>query len=144
MLGRCRLAKDNKNGTLVIQIPKEYEFDIKQYKYLKFKVYAPAKEVLSGTYAPYQRLWLRIMNNLWAFGSESSFGQQYWEYGKDAFPISDANLQKWTDISVNLSEQGADKHNRVIVINIGGEPSLTFAPEKDITYYFANIRFSKN
>ncbi|WP_157557924.1 DUF4998 domain-containing protein [Niabella aurantiaca] len=132
-----------KNGTLVIQIPKEYEFDVAQYKYLKFKVYAPPKAVLSGTYAPYQRLWFRFMNNLWAFGSESSYGQQYWDYGKDAYPISDTDLEKWIDMKVDLSKS-VDKHNRVIVINIGGEPSLTFAPATDITYYFANLRFSKD
>ncbi|MCF3110804.1 DUF4998 domain-containing protein [Niabella sp. CC-SYL272] len=131
-----------KNGTLVIQLPKEYEFDMTQYKNLKFKVYAPNKSVLSGTYAPYQRLWLRIMNYLWAFGTESSFGQQYWEYGKDANKINDSELEKWTDKTIDLS-QSVGKHNRVIVINIGGEPSLTFAPSQDITYYFANFRFSK-
>jgi hypothetical protein len=131
-----------KNGTLVIQIPKEYEFDVAQYKSLKFKVYGPPKSVISGTYAPYNRLWMRIMNYSFAFTTESSFGQQYWEYSKDAFTISDASLQTWTDMTVDLS-QSVGKHNRVIVINIGGEPSLTFAPTQDIVYYFANFRFSK-
>lgn len=131
-----------KNGTLVIQIPKEYEFDMTNYKSLKFKVYAPPKSAVSGIYAPYQGLWMRIMNYLWAFTTESSFGQQYWEYGKNAFTISDANLQTWTDVTVDLS-QSVGKHNRVIVINIGGEPSITFAPTQDIVYYFANFRFAK-
>lgn len=131
-----------KNGTLVIQIPKEYEFDMVNYKSLKFKVYAPPKSAVSGIYAPYQGLWMRIMNYLWAFTTESSFGQQYWEYGKNAFNISDANLQTWTDMTVDLS-QSVGKHNRVIVINIGGEPSITFAPAQDIVYYFANFRFAK-
>ncbi|MCH5683584.1 hypothetical protein LWM68_04465 [Niabella sp. W65] len=93
-----------KNGTLVIQIPKEYEFDMTNYKSLKFKVYAPPKSAVSGIYAPYQGLWMRIMNYLWAFTTESSFGQQYWEYGKNAFTISDANLQTWTDVTVDLSQ----------------------------------------
>lgn len=131
-----------KNATLVIQLPKEYEFDMTQYKSLKFKVYGPPKSAVSGTYAPYQGLWMRIMNYLWAFTSESSFGQQYWEYGKNAFMISDANLQTWTDMTVDLS-QSVGKHNRVIVINIGGEPSITYAPTQDIVYYFANFRFAK-
>lgn len=132
------------NGTLVIELPKEYEFDATQYKYLKFKVYAPAKTALSGSYAPYQRLWFRIMNYLWAFATESSYGQQYWEYGKDANKIPDASLQTWTDMKIDLS-QCAGKHNRVFVINIGGEPSgASFPPAQEITYYFANLRFSKN
>lgn len=132
------------NGTLVIQLPKEYEFDATQYKYLKFKVYAPAKAALSGAYAPYQRLWFRVMNYLWAFTTESSYGQQYWEHGKDAFKIPDANLQTWTDMSVDLS-QCVGKHNRVLVINIGGEPSgASFPSSPEITYYFSNLRFSKN
>lgn len=131
-----------KNGTLVIQLPKEYEFDMTQYKNVKFKVYAPPKSLISGTYAPYNRLWYRIMNYLWAFPTESNFGQQYWEYGKDANTISDANLQKWVDMTIDLS-QSVGKHNRVIVINIGGEPSITFAPSTDIVYYFSNFRFTK-
>jgi len=131
-----------RNATLVIQIPKEYEFDMAQYKSLKFKVYAPPKSAISGVYAPYNRLWMRIMNYSFAFTTESTFGQQYWEYGRDAFTISDANLQNWTDITVDLS-QSVGKHNRVIVINIGGEPSITWAPTQDIVYYFSNFRFSK-
>lgn len=131
-----------KNATLVIQLPKEYELDVTQYKYLKLKVYAPSQAVLSGTYTPYKRLWFRFMNNLWAFGQESNFGQQYWEYGRDDFPINDADLEKWIDMTVDIS-QCVGKHNRVVLINIGGEPSLNFSPSQDITFYFANIRFSK-
>ncbi|MCH5717338.1 hypothetical protein [Niabella hibiscisoli] len=131
-----------KNGTLVLQIPKEYEFEMANYRSLKFKVYGPPKSAISGIYAPYNRLWMRIMNYSFAFTTESAFGQQLWEYGKDAFTISDANLQTWTDITVDLS-QSVGKHNRVIAINIGGEPSLTWAPTQDIVYYFSNFRFSK-
>lgn len=133
-----------RSGSFVLTIPKEYEFDAQQYKLLKFKVYAPAKNTFSGIYAPYQRLWPRIMNYMWAFSSESSYGQQYWAPTANDFAINDADLEKWTDITVDLSSS-VGKHNRVIVINIGGEPSLTFGtPPQPITYYFANFRFSKN
>jgi hypothetical protein len=131
-----------KNATFVFALPKEYEFNVKEYKYLKFKVYAPAKSVLSGTYAPYQRIWFRFMNSMWSFGGNSNFGQQYWEYGRDQYKIDDSNLQKWTDITVDMSS-AIGKHNRVILFNIGGEPSLDWSPPTDIVYYFANIRFAK-
>jgi len=131
-----------KNATFVFSLPKEYEFNIKEYRYLKMKVYAPAKTVFSGAFSPYQRIWARFMNRMWSFGGDSNFGQQYWEYPKDQFRIDDANLQKWTDITIDMSN-ALDKHNRVIVLNIGGEPSLTWGPPADIVYYFANIRFAK-
>ena len=109
---------------------------------MKFKVYAPDKSVFAGSYAPYQRLWPRFMNYMWAFASESSFGQEYWVHNADDFMIADADLQKWTDVTVDLS-QATSLHNRVVVINVGGEPSLTFNPPVDIVYYFANFRFTK-
>ncbi len=131
-----------RSGSFVFTLPKEYEFDVKQYKFLKFKVYAPAKSVFAGIYAPYQRLWPRFMNYMWAFTTESSYGQQYWAPNANDNAISDSNLQKWIDISIDLST-AVGRHNRVIVMNIGGEPSLTFGtPPQPITYYFANFRFS--
>lgn len=130
-----------KNGTLVIQLPKEYEFDMTQYKNLKFKVYGPPKAAVSGSYAVYQNFWFRIMNYSFAFSSESTYGQQYWE-AKNIYKLADSDLQKWVDMTIDMS-QSVGKHNRVIAINIGGEPSLTFAPPTDIVYYFSNFRFSK-
>jgi hypothetical protein len=131
-----------KNGTFVFTLPTQYQFNIKEYRYLKMKVYAPAKSTISGIYSPYNRIWTRFMNNLWAFGGESSFGQEYWEYGKDQFKFADDDLQKWVDITIDMNN-ALNRHNRVIVLNIGGEPSLTFAPSTPIVYYFANIRFTK-
>lgn len=127
-----------KSASLVFALPKEYEFNIEDYRYLKFKVYAPSKDVFSGTYAPFQRLWPRFMNRMWSFGGNSSFGQQYWAL--DKFSIEDEQLQKWTDVTIDMTE-ALDKHNRVIILNIGGEPGVT--PSEDIIYYFGNIRFEK-
>lgn len=133
-----------RSGSFVLTIPKEYEFDMQQYKFLKCKVFAPAKSALSGIYGPYQKLWPRFMNYMWAFNTESSFGQQYWAPNANDFAIADNDLQKWIDVKIDLSSAG-NKHNRVIVMNIGGEPSLTFGtPPEPITYYFANFRFSSN
>ncbi|GGH08956.1 hypothetical protein GCM10011418_06680 [Sphingobacterium alkalisoli] len=131
-----------RSGSFIFVLPKEYRFNIAEYKYLKFKVYMPAKSTFNGIYAPYQRIWPRFMNYTWAFNTESSFGQEYWAPDANAFRISDENLEKWTDVTVDLSNL-IDRHNRVVVINIGGEPSLTFAPPADMVYYFSNFRFAK-
>lgn len=139
-----RATVQARSGSFVISLPKEYEFDVKKYKYLKFKVYAPAKAAFAGIYAPYQRLWPRFMNYMWAFNTESTYGQQLWNTNANNFAIPDGNLQTWYDMQVDLSTIAA-RHNRVVVINIGGEPSLTFGtPTTPITYYFANFRFSAN
>lgn len=132
-----------RSASFVFALPKGYQFNIKEYRYLRMKVYAPAKTSFSGIYSPYQRIWTRFMNSLWSFAGNSSFGQEYWEFPKNQFPIADANLQTWTDITIDMNT-ALNKHNRVIVLNIGGEPSLTYAPPADIVYYFANIRFTKN
>ena len=138
-----KVKLNGRSATFVLSLPTEYRFNVKEYRYFKFKVYAPAKSSFAGIYSPYQRFWFRLMNSLFSFGGESSFGQEYWEYGKDAFKIADADLQKWTEVTVDMN-QALTKHTRVIVLNIGGEPSLTWAPPADIVFYFSNFRFSKN
>lgn len=131
-----------RSASFAFSLPKEYRFNIAEYRYLKFKVYAPAKSNFQGIYSPYQGLWPRFMNYMWAFTSESSFGQELWNTDKNAYKIPDADLEKWKDITIDLSTM-VDKHTRVFVINVGGEPSLTFSPPADIVYYFSNFRFSK-
>ncbi|GAB3026953.1 hypothetical protein GCM10027051_34740 [Niabella terrae] len=132
----------SKNSSFALSLPKDYELDVNTYKFLKFKVYGPPKSAVTGTYAVYQRIWPRFMNYLWNYAGESTYGQQIWDPGKDSHPISDANLQTWVDVTVDMS-QAVGRHNRVIVINIGGEPSLTWPGPEEITYYFANFRFTK-
>ena len=132
------------SASFVLTIPKEYEFDVTKYRFFKFKVYAPPKSAFAGIYAPYQRLWPRFMNYLWSYSSESTFGQQGWAPNANDFFIADADLQKWTDVTVSLAP-AVGRHNRVIVLNIGGEPGISFGtPPVPITYYFANFRFSNN
>lgn len=137
-----KITMKGKNGTFIFTLPKEYRFNVPEYRYLKFKVYMPAKSVVSGTYAPYQRLWPRIMNYLWAFTSESTFGQEVLSNSANDYIIPDNQLDKWTDVTVDLNAT-INRHNRVIALNIGGEPSLTFSPPADMVYYFSNFRFSK-
>lgn len=131
-----------KNATIVFALPREYRFNVKEYKYIKFKVYAPQKAKFADPYGPFQRLWPRFMNSMWSFGGNSDFGQEYWDLSADNFRINDANLQKWTDVTIDLA--GADgKHNRVFLLNIGGEPGMDFDPASNIIYYFSDFRFSK-
>jgi hypothetical protein len=128
------------SASFILALPKEYRFNIHEYPYLKIGVYAPAKSVFSGGYEAYQRVWPRFMNRLWAFSGNSDFGQESW--APSPIPISDADLQKWTEITVDLTS-ALNRHNRVIVMNVGGEPGGAFPSPVDITYYFANIRFAK-
>ena len=130
-----------KNATMVFAFPKEYRFN-SDYKFIRFKVYAPAKSSFASPYEPFQRLWPRIMNYMWAFTGNSNFGQEYWDLKADDFKISDADLQKWTDVTINMST-AKGKHNRVFVLNIGGEPNITFNASSNITYYFSDFRFTK-
>lgn len=139
-----RVIPRDRSASFAFVMPKEYEFNAQVYKKLRFKVYAPAKDAFTqgAMYANYQKLWPRFMNYLWAFTTESSYGQQLWNTVAADYFIPDNNLQKWIDMEVDLSNM-IGKHNRVIVINIGGEPSGTYAPAKDIVYHFANFRLTK-
>lgn len=130
-----------RNGSFVFALPREYQFNLKEYRYLKFKVFTPGKNAFVGAYAPYQQLWPRVMNRMWSFPDNSAFGQQLWNM--DRIWIADADLGKWTDITIDLNA-AVNRHNRVIVMNIGGEPSVSpFAPPVPLIYYFANFRFEK-
>ena len=131
-----------RSASFAFALPKEYKFNVEEYKYLKFKVYAPAASNFNGAYEPYQRLWPRFMNYMWAFKSNSDFGQEYWAPSANDFKIADDDLEKWTEVTVDLSE-ALNRHSRVIVMNIGGEPSLTYDPPADIIYHFADFRLTK-
>jgi len=133
------VPRDRSSG-FVFMLPSDYEFNTKQYKKLKFKVYGPNKSALTGQYANFRRIWPRFMNYLWAFNTESPFGQQLFNTDKEAYSIPDANLQKWIEMEVDLTPI-MNLHSRVLVINVGGEPSMTFNSPQDIVYYFADFRF---
>ncbi|MBD1421845.1 hypothetical protein H8B21_09725 [Sphingobacterium chuzhouense] len=143
LINIIRAVPGDRSSAFAFILPPEYEFNAEEYKYLRFKVYAPDKASFNGTFAAnFQRLWPRFMNYLWAFSTESSYGQQLWNTVANDYRIPDANLQQWYDMEVNLANM-IGKHNRVIVINIGGEPSGTFTVPKPIVYYFANFRLTK-
>lgn len=124
-----KMIPKKRSSTFVIAVPPEYKFNAAEYPYFKYRIYAP-----------FQRIWLRFMNNMWAFSGNSNYGQEYWDYGNPTHYINDGDLQKWTDYSIDISNM-ITKHTRVIVFNIGGEPGPD--PDSDIEFYISNIRFSK-
>lgn len=132
-------------SSFIYQLPVDYQYNYGEYPYLKFKVYAPNKSFFEGTYhANFRRLWPRFMNRLWAYPNEVPYGQELWQLGQNDNRLADADLENWKDITIDLSNMQG-KHNRVIVINIGGEPSGSYiAPPKPIVYHFASFRFSKS
>lgn len=129
-----------KSASIVIAVPPDYRFNAKEYKYFKYRIYAPPKSTLTGNNANFQSIWIRFMNHMWAFGGNSNFGQEYWDHGNPTHPISDSDLQKWTEYTVDISNM-ASRHTRVIVFNIGGEKGID--PDGDMAFYFSNFRFSK-
>lgn len=133
-----KLTLKARSASFVIALPREYKFNAEEYKYLKMKVYAPGKAVFDPPYEKFKCFWTRIMNHMWAFGSNSSFGQEYWELPH--YCLSEEALESWTDVTIDLNN-AVGKHNRIIVLNIGTEPSMDF--NKDIVYYLSNLRFSK-
>lgn len=131
-------------GSLAFALPTEYQFNIKEYRYLKFKVNTPPAELLSDGYTIYRRIWIRFMNRLWGFPNNSAFAQELFEFPRGSITIQDDQLNQWTDITVDLSVL-QDRHSRVIIITPGEEANTaTFPPEIDRVYYFSNIRFTKD
>ncbi|MDR0559199.1 MAG: hypothetical protein LBG92_03460 [Prevotellaceae bacterium] len=119
------------SASFVFAIPKEYKFNIDEYRYLKFKVYMPPQNDINDYF---QEIWPRFMNYMWNFGSNSTHGQEYWA----ASSIRMTEFQQWTDVAVQLDP---NRHTRVIVMNIGSERGTP--PNANMKYYFANFRLSK-
>jgi hypothetical protein len=124
----------NPSASIMFALPKEYKYNVREYPYLKFKVYMPPEESINDYF---QLLYPRFMNYWWnAPASDSNFGQEYWAPNY----IWMTEFQEWIDITVPLND-ALNMHNRVIVINIGYEQGTT--PNPDMIYYFANFRLSK-
>lgn len=128
------------SASFVFAFPKGYQLNANEYKYLKMKVYVPDVSNFEGRYEPFKRLWPRMMNNMWSFGGNSSFGQEYWEI--PAFYLDESKFKGWQDVTIDMS-QAVGKHTRVFVLCIGGEPWIDYEDDKRINFYFSNIRFTK-
>ena len=140
-----KVTPRDRASSLIFKIPLEYQINSELYPYLNFKVFAQDKSFFPGVYDNFRILWPRFMNRIWGFPTEHPFGQELWQVDKALNKLTDAQLGKWVDIKVDIRPMKG-KHNRVIVINIGGEPAITggYKPAKDIVYHFANFRVSKN
>lgn len=136
-----KMVPKKMSATFVLAVPPDYKFNSHEYKYFKYRMYAPAKSEFTGTRANFQSIWLRFMNNMWAFGQNSNFGQEYWELNRPTYYINDSDLQKWTEYSHDISGM-IGKHTRVIVFNIGNEQGQD--PDGDLNFYISNFRLSKN
>jgi hypothetical protein len=133
-------------STFVFALPKEYRYNADVYRYLKLKIYTPPASVFADGFGEWQDLWFRFMNHLWAFSGNNISGadQQYWErYRNDGSLLPNSSLARWYDLTIDMAE-ARGKHNRIIVINIGGEPGSWNDFSRDLTYYFADVRLSKN
>ncbi|MDR0835193.1 MAG: hypothetical protein LBN11_01255, partial [Tannerella sp.] len=133
--------------TLLFAFPSQYEINLQEYKYLKFKVYPPAKSKLAPFGSKYQRVWPRFLNAIWGndYSPAGGGGSGYWTYTK---MFDDNELQTWVDVTVNLAEANAF-HNRAFWIGFNLEENSdnsnqTAAIEAaDINYYVSNFRLAK-
>jgi hypothetical protein len=127
-----RITPVKPSSSFIFAVPPGYMYNLKEYPYLKFKVYMPPAANINDYF---QLIWTRFMNYWWGgFESDSKFGQEYWA---PSYIWMD-KFQEWVDITVPLD---VNRHTRAIVINIGYEQGRT--PNDGLIYYFANIRLSK-
>jgi hypothetical protein len=129
-----RITPVNPSSSFMFALPTEYRYNVKEYPYLKFKVYMPPEESINDYF---QLIFPRFMNFFWGgFDADSQYGQEYWTPGY----MWMEKFQEWVDITIPL-ENSLNRHTRVIVINIGYEQGRT--PNAGLVYYFANFRLSK-
>lgn len=139
-----KVTPRDRSASIFFKIPTDYQINSELYPYLKFKVYAPDKSHFPGVYDNFRSIWPRFMNRIWAFPNDSPYGQELWNTVKHENKLTDDQLEKWIDMKIDISQMKG-LHNRVILINIGGEPSISggYKPPKEIVYYFADFRLTK-
>lgn len=134
-----KVVPKKKSASFVIALPTEYRFNAKNYKYLKFRYYTPPASAFTGDNANFKYFWPRLMNYMWSFGGNSNYGQETWN--ADVYTIPEANMANWSEFTLDISRL-ASTHNRVIIINIGGEKGID--PSGDpLNFYLSNIRLTK-
>jgi len=137
-----QIIPKRRSASFIWALPLDYRWNWRAYKYIKFSFYAPPKSDLTGAQANFQSIWMRFMNYMWAFSQNSAFGQEdsSGSQPRPTFDIPDANLGQWIDYTVDISFM-TNRHNRVIVFNIGNERGVD--PDRDVSFYLANFRFTK-
>lgn len=143
-----------RSGSFCMALPKEYMYDSKRYRYLKFKMFCGSSEqTMEGSNGEFLQPWIRPMNHLWAFGNNSIYGQESWDVSFSNNKIAKEDIRKkWKEYTVDMSPNNywnnnntSNRRNRLIVFNIGHEPSsFTYNASEQVVLYFADIRFSKN
>lgn len=147
-----KCVMERNNATFWFGLPTQYMFDSREYRYIKFKMMA-----LPGIDTRFLPTRLRIMNYTWAFGGESSYGQQNW--GDDlSFGPTAAQLGQWVEVTVDMNGNNwwgndinttgngeGNRRNRVICFNFGREAvgSFTYDADAQSVIYVADIRFTK-
>jgi hypothetical protein len=154
------IQKDGKNiykcvivmrsASFCMNLPKEYRYDNQRYKKLKFKMFCGTSETdMAGYNGNFLAPWIRPMNYMWNFGNNSIYGQQNWDVSCDRIANTDIrrNWKEYTiDMTANDGGPTSNRRNRVIVFNIGHEPSEAFNynASKEVVIYVADIRFTKD
>jgi len=141
-----------KKSALIFNIPLRYQINLEEYKYLKFKMYAPPESAFDGEYngspySPYQNLRVRVMNYLYGMDSGlygEGVAQNAWN--TSTVTLNATNYEQWVDVTLDFSSQTARNH-KAFYIDIGQEAfgqDYVEETKRDLVFYFANIRFSKN
>jgi len=135
-----------RSSSLVFSLPSNFRFNSAAYKYFKYRIYSPPESQFFSNQSNFQHIWLRFMNYMWAFTSESGFGQELIDNNSGLGvprPMHDlvGSHQQWKEYSIPISAVMDTRHTRVIVFNIGNERGVD--PNADLVFYMSNFRFSK-
>ncbi|KAA6300827.1 MAG: hypothetical protein EZS26_003019 [Candidatus Ordinivivax streblomastigis] len=147
---RCVIYK--RSASFAMALPKEYMYDNKRYKNLKFKMFCGTEaSIMEGANQNFLQPWIRPMNYMWNFGSNSNYGQENWDITQPQtnWIQTDQIQTQWKEYTIDMSANtGGDtnRRNRAIVFNIGHEPGGDYAYDenKQAVLYVADIRFTKN
>jgi hypothetical protein len=146
-----------RSASFIMALPKEYMFDSRQYRYLKFKMFCgTAREDMTGQNAPFLTPVIRSMNRLLNYMNNSIYGQRNWDVTLNPIPVDDIrnnwveytvdmHANNWWGDDINTTTNGDGlRRNRVIIFNIGREPStFVYDENKEVVLYVADIRFCK-
>ncbi|WP_298653632.1 DUF4998 domain-containing protein [uncultured Proteiniphilum sp.] len=141
-----------RSGSFAMCLPKEYRYDNQRYKKLRFKMFCGTEaSIMAGSNNVFLQPWIRPMNYMWNFGNNSIYGQQNWDVSQSQQNWIQTNQiqNEWReyviDMTPNDGGDNSNRRNRVIVFNIGHEPSsFTYDANKQVVIYVADIRFTKN
>ena len=159
----------NTSASFFFALPKEYMFDSRQYRYFKFKMFCGSRaEYMDGIHRRFRGPWVRLMNCLWSFGSNTIYGQEYWAYDyTDNDQLTNDQIRNtWREYTIDINPNSwwgannydnpttngtGNRRNRVIVMCIGGEPWVSNDALRDLrdkgqeaVLYIADARFSRN